>query len=51
MVKPVTVHTMLSLAISRSWPIHQLDAKNVFLHVTLLVIVYCSQSTGFVDPA
>jgi hypothetical protein len=50
-VKPVTVCTVLSLVVSRSWPVHQLNAKNVFLHVTLLVIVYCSQPTGFVDPA
>jgi hypothetical protein len=35
-VKPATVCTMLSLAVSCSWPVHQLDAKNAFLHDTLL---------------
>jgi hypothetical protein len=49
-VKPTTVCTVLSLAVSRSWPIHQLDVKNTFLHDTLSETVYCSQPTRFVDP-
>jgi hypothetical protein len=44
------VHTVLSLAVFCSWPVHQLDVKNVFLHGTLLKTVYCSQPTEFVDP-
>lgn len=50
-VKPTTVHTVLSLAVSRDWPIHQLDVKNAFLHGTLQETVYCTQPPGFVDPA
>jgi hypothetical protein len=49
-IKPTTVRTVLSLVVSRSYPVHQLDVKNTFLHGTLLEIVYCSESTGFVDP-
>ncbi|GJZ29883.1 ribonuclease H-like domain-containing protein, partial [Tanacetum coccineum] len=30
-VKPATIRTVLSLAVSRRWPIHQLDVKNAFL--------------------
>ncbi|XP_072148898.1 uncharacterized protein [Setaria viridis] len=36
MVKPATVRTALSLALSRNWPVHQLDGKNAFLYVTLV---------------
>jgi hypothetical protein len=50
-VKLAMVRTVLSLAVSRSWPVHQLDVKNAFLHDILSEIVYCSQPTGFVDPA
>jgi hypothetical protein len=42
---------VLTLALSRSWPIHQLDVKNAFLHGTLNEIVYCAQPTRFVDSS
>ncbi|GJY44528.1 ribonuclease H-like domain-containing protein [Tanacetum coccineum] len=48
-VKPTTIRTVLSLAVSREWPIHQLDVKNSFLHGHLTKTVYMHQPPGFVD--
>nr|XP_020162313.1 uncharacterized mitochondrial protein AtMg00810-like [Aegilops tauschii subsp. strangulata] len=49
-VKPGTIRTVLHLAVSRAWPVHQMDVSNSFLHGHLEEQVFCQQPTGFVDP-
>nr|GEU60684.1 ribonuclease H-like domain-containing protein [Tanacetum cinerariifolium] len=48
-IKPATIHTNLSLVMSRKWPIHQLDVKNAFLNGDLSETVYMYQHARFVD--
>lgn len=50
-VKPVMIRTVLQLAVSRGWPVHQMDVSNAFLHSHLEEQVYCEQPTGFVDAS
>jgi hypothetical protein len=49
-VKPATIRTVLTLALSQDWPIHEPDVKNTFLHDTLIETIYCNQPTVFIDP-
>ena len=49
MVKPATIRAVLSIAVSKSWPIHQMDVKNAFLHGHLNETVYMHQPIGFRD--
>jgi hypothetical protein len=48
-IKPGTIQTVLHLAVSRAWPVHQMDVSNTFLHGHLSEQVYCQQPTGFID--
>ena len=48
-MKPASIRIVLSIALSRSWSIHQLDVKNAFLHGHLTETVYMHQPMGFRD--
>ncbi|GJY06797.1 ribonuclease H-like domain-containing protein [Tanacetum coccineum] len=48
-VKAATIRTVQSLALSRNWPIYQLDVKNAFLNDDISETVYMYQAPGFVD--
>jgi hypothetical protein len=50
-VKLATVQTVLTMAISRGWSVHQLNVKDAFLHDTISKMVYCSQLVDFIDSA
>lgn len=49
MVKPVTIQTMLTISLSKPWPIHPLDVQNAFLHGDLNETVYMHQPLGLRD--
>jgi hypothetical protein len=48
-VKLATIYLVLSLAVSQSGTLHQLDVQNTFLHDVLEEEVYMKQPPGFVD--
>ena len=50
-MKPATICTVLSIALSQSWSIHQLDFKNTFLYGYLNETVYMHQLFGFRDKS
>jgi hypothetical protein len=49
-VKPTTILLVLSIAISASWPVYQIDIHNAFLHGHLSQEVFMSQPPGFAHP-
>jgi hypothetical protein len=48
-IKPTTIHVVLSLVVMQGWQIQQLDVDNAFLHGHLEEDVYMVQAPGYVD--
>uniref|UniRef100_A0A2N9F0Q1 Uncharacterized protein n=1 Tax=Fagus sylvatica TaxID=28930 RepID=A0A2N9F0Q1_FAGSY len=49
-IKPTTVRTVLSIAISAGWSIRQIDIQNAFLHGYLSEAVFMQQPPGYTHP-
>ncbi|PKU68501.1 Retrovirus-related Pol polyprotein from transposon TNT 1-94 [Dendrobium catenatum] len=47
--KMPTIRVFLLIALNHSWPIHQMDVANAFLHGDLHETVYMTQPKGFED--
>ncbi|PKU73211.1 Retrovirus-related Pol polyprotein from transposon TNT 1-94 [Dendrobium catenatum] len=47
--KMPTVRILITIAMHRQWPLHQLDVSNAFLHGNLSHTVHMKQSVGFID--
>ncbi|GKV25507.1 hypothetical protein SLEP1_g34939 [Rubroshorea leprosula] len=48
-IKPTTIHTVFTIAVSQAWSIWQLDVNNAFLHGKVEEDLYMAQLAGFVD--
>ncbi|GKE03301.1 retrovirus-related pol polyprotein from transposon RE1 [Tanacetum coccineum] len=48
--KPITIRTILSIALSKNWSLRQLDVNNAFLHGTLHEDVFMTQPPGYINP-
>jgi hypothetical protein len=47
--KMTTIRTIIAMATTKGWSLHQMDVKNVFLHGDLHEEVYMEQPLGYVD--
>jgi len=49
-VKPGTIHMIITIALAKQWTIRQLDVKNAFLHGLISEDIYMKQPPGMTDP-
>jgi hypothetical protein len=49
LTKMITVRTIITMATTKRWSLHQMDVKNVFLHGDLQEEVYMEQPPSYVD--
>lgn len=49
-IKATTIRIVLGLAVSRDWPVRQIDVNTAFLQGHLNEEVFMAQPPGFVDP-
>jgi hypothetical protein len=47
--KMITIRTIIIMATTKGWSLHQMDVKNVFFHGDLQEEVYMEQPPGYVD--
>ncbi len=45
----MTVGTIIAMATTKGWYLHQMDVKNAFLHGNLWEKMYMEQPLGYVD--
>lgn len=49
-VKPITIHLIITIALTQNWLIHQLDVNSAILHGNLLDLVFMTQPSDFINP-
>jgi len=48
-IEPGTIRMVITIALVKKWPMHQLDIKNAFLHGLILENIYMEQPPGMAD--
>lgn len=51
MMKPVTIHVVLTITLTQRWPVRKLDVNNAFLNGTMHEDVFMDQPHDFIDPS